>query len=69
MIVVDQKGRQRIAIVGRVKIESRPLVLVEAKVCVFIFGEIDWKKFLLDFSSIMSFLRYSTVTVEYHAKP
>lgn len=41
VIVVDQKGRQRIAIVGRVKIESRPLVLVEAKVCVFIFGEID----------------------------
>ncbi|XP_057447607.1 uncharacterized protein LOC130739350 [Lotus japonicus] len=32
VIVVDQKGRQRIAIVGRVKIESRPLVLVEAKI-------------------------------------
>ncbi|AES60076.2 putative 3-dehydroquinate synthase II [Medicago truncatula] len=31
VIVVDQQGRQRIAIVGRVKIESRPLILVEAK--------------------------------------
>jgi len=33
VIVVDQQGHQRIAIVGRVKIESRPLILVEAKVC------------------------------------
>ncbi|XP_071913091.1 uncharacterized protein [Coffea arabica] len=31
VIVVDQSGVQRTAIVGRVKIESRPLVLVEAK--------------------------------------
>lgn len=33
VIVVDQKGRQRTAVVGRVKIESRPLILVETKVC------------------------------------
>ncbi|GAU47553.1 hypothetical protein TSUD_284200, partial [Trifolium subterraneum] len=32
VIVIDQQGRQRIAIVGRVKIESRPLILVEAKI-------------------------------------
>lgn len=32
VIVVDQQGQQRIAIVGRVKIESRPLILVEAKI-------------------------------------
>lgn len=32
VIVVDQKGQQRTAIVGRVKIETRPLILVEAKV-------------------------------------
>ena len=32
VIVVDQGGEQRTAIVGRVKIETRPLVLVEAKV-------------------------------------
>lgn len=31
VIVVDHKGRQRNAIVGRVKIETRPLMLVEAK--------------------------------------
>ncbi|XP_062009942.1 uncharacterized protein LOC133726412 [Rosa rugosa] len=31
VILVDQKGRQRPAIVGRVKIETRPLILVEAK--------------------------------------
>ncbi|XP_008811564.1 3-dehydroquinate synthase homolog isoform X2 [Phoenix dactylifera] len=31
VIVVDQSGLQRTAIVGRVKIESRPLILVEAK--------------------------------------
>ncbi|XP_072980634.1 uncharacterized protein [Typha angustifolia] len=31
VIVVDQNGLQRTAIVGRVKIESRPLLLVEAK--------------------------------------
>ncbi|XP_061358035.1 uncharacterized protein LOC133302293 [Gastrolobium bilobum] len=31
VIVVDQQGRQRIAIVGRVKIETRPLILMEAK--------------------------------------
>ncbi|WOL02708.1 hypothetical protein Cni_G11427 [Canna indica] len=33
VIVVDQNGFQRTAIVGRVKIESRPLILVEAKEC------------------------------------
>lgn len=33
VIVVDQRGMQRTAIVGRVKIETRPLILVEAKVC------------------------------------
>lgn len=32
VIVVDQKGQQRTAIVGRVKIETRPLILVGAKV-------------------------------------
>ncbi|KAL6324978.1 hypothetical protein AAG906_019886 [Vitis piasezkii] len=32
VIVVDQSGKQRTAIVGRVKIETRPLILVEAKV-------------------------------------
>ncbi|KAL2335545.1 hypothetical protein Fmac_016758 [Flemingia macrophylla] len=32
VIVVDQQGRQRIAVVGRAKIESRPLILVEAKI-------------------------------------
>ncbi|KAJ1386874.1 3-dehydroquinate synthase [Sesbania bispinosa] len=32
VIVVNQHGRQRIAIVGRAKIESRPLILVEAKI-------------------------------------
>ncbi|XAR71236.1 3-dehydroquinate synthase II [Bertholletia excelsa] len=32
VIVVDQNGRQRTAIVGRVKIETRPLILVEAKI-------------------------------------
>ncbi|XP_030484162.1 uncharacterized protein LOC115700681 isoform X1 [Cannabis sativa] len=31
VIVVDQKGQQRNAIVGRVKIETRQLILVEAK--------------------------------------
>ncbi|KAK1301315.1 hypothetical protein QJS10_CPB12g01325 [Acorus calamus] len=31
VIVVSESGRQRTAFVGRVKIESRPLVLVEAK--------------------------------------
>uniref|UniRef100_A0A2N9GEW4 3-dehydroquinate synthase n=2 Tax=Fagus sylvatica TaxID=28930 RepID=A0A2N9GEW4_FAGSY len=31
VIVVDQKGQQRTAVVGRVKIETRPLILVEAK--------------------------------------
>lgn len=31
VIVVDQNGLWRAAIVGRVKIESRPLILVEAK--------------------------------------
>ncbi|CAD5177858.1 unnamed protein product [Musa acuminata subsp. malaccensis] len=31
VIVVDQSGLQRTAIVGRVKIESRPLILIEAK--------------------------------------
>lgn len=39
VIIVDHQGRQRIAIVGRVKIESRPLILVEAKVCVCIIGK------------------------------
>jgi 3-dehydroquinate synthase class II len=32
VIVVDQNGLWRTLIVGRVKIESRPLILVEAKV-------------------------------------
>ncbi|XP_052189236.1 uncharacterized protein LOC127799335 [Diospyros lotus] len=32
VIVVDQSGTQRTAIVGRVKIETRPLILVEAKI-------------------------------------
>lgn len=32
VIVVDQNGLWRTSIVGRVKIESRPLILVEAKV-------------------------------------
>ncbi|KAL5741061.1 hypothetical protein ACOSP7_029925 [Xanthoceras sorbifolium] len=31
VVAVDQRGHQRTAIVGRVKIESRPLILVEAK--------------------------------------
>ncbi|XP_015879382.3 uncharacterized protein LOC107415555 isoform X2 [Ziziphus jujuba] len=31
VLVVNQKGQQRNAIVGRVKIETRPLILVEAK--------------------------------------
>ncbi|XP_018480441.1 uncharacterized protein LOC108851502 isoform X1 [Raphanus sativus] len=31
VIVVDQKGKQRTAVVGRVKIEKRPLILVGAK--------------------------------------
>ncbi|CAF2007652.1 unnamed protein product [Brassica napus] len=31
VIVVDLKGKQRTAVVGRVKIEKRPLILVEAK--------------------------------------
>lgn len=31
VIIVDSKGKQREGIVGRVKIESRPLMLVEAK--------------------------------------
>ncbi|WZZ74286.1 hypothetical protein YC2023_085656 [Brassica napus] len=34
VIVVDLKGKQRTAVVGRVKIEKRPLILVEAKVCI-----------------------------------
>ncbi|PHT50206.1 hypothetical protein CQW23_09953 [Capsicum baccatum] len=32
VIVVNQRGMQRTAIVGRVKVETRPLILVEAKV-------------------------------------
>lgn len=32
VIVIDQNGRQRSAIVGRVKIVTQPLILVEAKV-------------------------------------
>lgn len=32
VIVVDQRGMQRTAVVGRVKVETRPLILVEAKV-------------------------------------
>lgn len=32
VLVVDQNGSWRTATVGRVKIESRPLILVEAKV-------------------------------------
>lgn len=31
VLVIDQKGRSRAAVVGRVKIEERPLVLVKAK--------------------------------------
>ena len=34
VILVDQKGHQRTAIVGRVQIETRPLILVEAEVCI-----------------------------------
>lgn len=34
VMIADQKGHLRTAIVGRVKIETRPLILVEAKVCV-----------------------------------
>ncbi|XP_004302345.1 PREDICTED: uncharacterized protein LOC101295727 [Fragaria vesca subsp. vesca] len=33
VILVDQEGHQRTAIVGRAKIETRPLILVEAKMC------------------------------------
>lgn len=36
VIVVDQKGKLKTAIVGRVKIETRPLILVEAKVCILL---------------------------------
>ncbi|KAF2316251.1 hypothetical protein GH714_041592 [Hevea brasiliensis] len=32
VMIVDQKGQLRTAIVGRVKIETRPLILVEAKI-------------------------------------
>ncbi|XP_065878590.1 uncharacterized protein [Euphorbia lathyris] len=32
VIVVDQKGKMRTAIIGRVKIETRPLIFVEAKI-------------------------------------
>ncbi|KAL8471551.1 hypothetical protein ACS0TY_028982 [Phlomoides rotata] len=32
VLIVDQNGMQRTAIVGRVKIETRPLILVEAKI-------------------------------------
>ncbi|KAJ7974432.1 3-dehydroquinate synthase [Quillaja saponaria] len=32
VIVVDQRGQQRSATVGRVKIETRPLILVDAKI-------------------------------------
>lgn len=35
VIVVDQSRIQRTAIVGRVKIETRPLLLVEAQVCAY----------------------------------
>jgi 3-dehydroquinate synthase II len=31
VLVVDSKGRSRVAVVGRVKIEKRPLILVEAE--------------------------------------
>lgn len=34
VIIVDQSGMQRTAIVGRVKIETRQLILIEAKVCI-----------------------------------
>ncbi|XVE83815.1 hypothetical protein DITRI_Ditri16bG0117600 [Diplodiscus trichospermus] len=34
VIMVDQKGKLPTAIVGRVKIETRPLILVEAKVSI-----------------------------------
>lgn len=36
VVVVDQNGMQRTAIVGRVKIETRPLILIEAKVSLFL---------------------------------
>ncbi|GER50476.1 3-dehydroquinate synthase [Striga asiatica] len=32
VLIVDQNGKQRTAIIGRVKIETRPLILVEAKI-------------------------------------
>ncbi|CAK7335155.1 unnamed protein product [Dovyalis caffra] len=32
VVMVDQKGQLRTAIVGRIKIETRPLILVEAKI-------------------------------------
>lgn len=32
VLVVDQSGIQRTAVVGRVKIETRPLIIVDAKV-------------------------------------
>ena len=35
VLIVDANGRQRSAVVGRVKIESRPLILVEAVVGFF----------------------------------
>lgn len=35
VVVVDQNGIQRTAIVGRVKIETRPLILIEANVLSF----------------------------------
>ena len=35
VLIVDAYGRQRTAVVGRVKIESRPLILVEAVVGFF----------------------------------
>lgn len=39
VVVIDQNGMQRTAIVGRVKIETRPLILIEAKVCSFSSGK------------------------------
>lgn len=36
ILVVDQNGIQRTAVVGRVKIETRPLIIVDAKVCFFL---------------------------------
>lgn len=46
VIVVDQTGKMRTAIVGRVKIETRPLILIEAKVCYLILSGFQQLEFL-----------------------